>query len=83
VYFQPNSCNTHAGHEWAQGTFLRQPRKVPPAHAQRVYLQVLKLDGLAVIFPTKPYLVELHLNSVFRFSIGWYFPGILPTDTKG
>jgi hypothetical protein len=38
VYFQPNSCNTHAEHEWAQGTFLRQRRKVPPAHAQRVYL---------------------------------------------
>ncbi len=22
LYFQPNSCNTHAEHEWAQGTFL-------------------------------------------------------------
>jgi hypothetical protein len=21
-YHQPNSCNTHAEHEWAQGTFL-------------------------------------------------------------
>jgi hypothetical protein len=31
VYFQPKSCNTHAEHEWAQGTFLRQWRKVPPA----------------------------------------------------
>ncbi len=38
VYFQPNSCNTHAEHQWAQGTFLRQWRKVPPAHAQRVWL---------------------------------------------
>jgi hypothetical protein len=37
VYFQPNSCNTHTDREWAQGTFLRQPRKVPPAHVQRVY----------------------------------------------
>ncbi len=37
MYFQPNSCNAHADHEWAQGTFLRQRRKVPPAHAQRVY----------------------------------------------
>jgi hypothetical protein len=27
--------------------------------------------------------VELHLDLVFRFGIGWYFPGILPTDTKG
>jgi hypothetical protein len=36
VYFQPNYCNTHAEREWAQGTFLRQRRKVPPAHAQRV-----------------------------------------------
>jgi hypothetical protein len=39
MYFQPNSCNTHAEHEWAQGTFLRQRRKVPPAHAQRVLIQ--------------------------------------------
>ncbi len=39
VYFQPNSCNTHAEHEWVRGTFLRQWRKVPPAHAQRVYLE--------------------------------------------
>ncbi len=37
MYFQLNSCNTHAEHEWAQGTFLRQQRKVPPAHAQRVF----------------------------------------------
>jgi hypothetical protein len=37
IYYQPNSCNTHAD-EWAQGTILRQLRKVPPAHAQRVYL---------------------------------------------
>ncbi len=37
MYFQPNSCNTHADCEWAWGTFLRQWRKVPPAHAQRVY----------------------------------------------
>ncbi len=39
VYYQPNSCNTHAEHEWVQGAFLRQWRKVPPAHAQRVYLE--------------------------------------------
>ncbi len=32
-----NSCNTRAEHEWAQGTILRQRRKVPPAHAQQVY----------------------------------------------
>ncbi len=37
MYFQPNSCNTHADCEWAQGTFLRQLRKVPPAHAQQVF----------------------------------------------
>ncbi len=34
--FKPNSCNTHAEREWARRTFLRQQRKVPPAHAQRV-----------------------------------------------
>ncbi len=37
MYFQPNSCNTHAEREWAQGTLLRQQRKVPPAQAQRVF----------------------------------------------
>ncbi len=40
VYFQPNSYNTHAECEWAQGTFLRQRRKVPPAHAQWVWLEI-------------------------------------------
>jgi hypothetical protein len=40
VYFQPNSCNTHTEYEWAQGTLLRQWRKVPPAHPQRVHLQI-------------------------------------------
>jgi hypothetical protein len=39
MYFQCNSCKTHAEHEWAQGTFQRQWRKVPPAHAQCVYLE--------------------------------------------
>ncbi len=39
VYYQPNSCNTHAEHECAGGTFLRQRNKVPPAHAQRVNLE--------------------------------------------
>jgi hypothetical protein len=34
-----NSCNTHADHEWAGGTFLRQRKKVPSAHAQQVYLE--------------------------------------------
>ncbi len=38
VYFQPNSCNAHADSEWARGTFLRQRRKVPPAHVQRVFI---------------------------------------------
>jgi hypothetical protein len=28
-------------------------------------------------------ILELHLDSVFWFGIGRYFPGILPTDTKG
>jgi hypothetical protein len=37
VYYQPNSCNSHAVPEWAGGTFQRQQRKVPPAHAQRVF----------------------------------------------
>jgi hypothetical protein len=36
MYFQPNSCNTHAERERARGTFLRHWGKVPPAHAQRV-----------------------------------------------
>jgi hypothetical protein len=27
--------------------------------------------------------LELHLDLVFWFGIGWYFPGILPTNTKG
>jgi hypothetical protein len=40
VYFQPNSCNTHAEREWAQGTFLRQRRKVPPAQVQQVFLAI-------------------------------------------
>jgi hypothetical protein len=39
MYYQPNSCTTHAEREWAGGTFLRQRKKVPPAHAQRVYLE--------------------------------------------
>jgi hypothetical protein len=26
--------------EWAQGTFLRQQRKVPPAHVQQVFIFV-------------------------------------------
>ena len=41
LYFQPNSCNVHTqsmNGEWAPGTFLRQRRKVPPAHAQQVLL---------------------------------------------
>jgi hypothetical protein len=38
VYCQPNSCTTHAEHEWAGRTFLRQQKKVPPAHAQRVFI---------------------------------------------
>jgi hypothetical protein len=40
VYYQPNSCNTHAEHEWAGGTFLRQQKKVPSAHVQQVFLSV-------------------------------------------
>ena len=28
-------------------------------------------------------MLELHLDSVFQFGISRYFPGILPTDTKG
>jgi hypothetical protein len=40
VYFQPNSCNTHTEREWAQGTFLRQRRKFPPTHTQRLYFSV-------------------------------------------
>ncbi len=36
VSYQPNSCNTHAEHEWVRGTFLRQRRKFLPAHGQQV-----------------------------------------------
>jgi hypothetical protein len=35
--FPPNSCITHAEREWARGTFIRQRRKISPAHAQRVF----------------------------------------------
>jgi hypothetical protein len=35
--YQPNSCSTHAEHELAGGTFLRQRKKVAPAHAHRVF----------------------------------------------
>ncbi len=42
VYFQPNSCNTHAEREWAQGTFLRQRRKVPPAHPHGCLVKIGK-----------------------------------------
>jgi hypothetical protein len=38
VYNQPNSCNTHTECEGAGGIFLRQRKKVPPAHVQQVYL---------------------------------------------
>ncbi len=44
VYFQPYSCNTHAECEWAQGTFLRQWIKVPPAHVQRVFIYGIYLE---------------------------------------
>jgi hypothetical protein len=27
--------------------------------------------------------IELYPDSVFWFGIGWYFPGIFPTDTEG
>jgi hypothetical protein len=26
---------------------------------------------------------ELYPDSVFQFGIGWYFPGIFPSDTEG
>jgi hypothetical protein len=39
MYYQPNSWNKHAEHEWVGGNFLRQLKKVPLAHAQRVYLE--------------------------------------------
>ncbi len=38
VYYQPYSCNTYKEHEGAGGTFLRQRKKGPTAHTQRVYL---------------------------------------------
>jgi hypothetical protein len=33
------AISTHAEREWAGGTFQRQRKKVPPAHAQLVYLE--------------------------------------------
>ncbi len=29
------------------------------------------------------YQLELYPDSVFLFGVGWYFPGIFPTDTEG
>ncbi len=40
MYYQPNLCTTHTEREWAGGTFLRQQKEVPPAHAQWVYLEL-------------------------------------------
>jgi hypothetical protein len=40
MYYQPNSCNTQAAREWAGGTFLRQRKKVPPAHVQQVFFSL-------------------------------------------
>ncbi len=39
MYYLPNSYTTHAEHEWAGVTFLRQLKKVSPAHALQVYLE--------------------------------------------
>jgi hypothetical protein len=39
MYYRPNSYTTDADCEWAGGTILRQQKKVPPAHMQRVYLE--------------------------------------------
>jgi hypothetical protein len=67
VYYQPNSCTTHAECEWARGTFLRQRRKVPPAHAQRVF-SVDKTKNLLVIFfawERSRYLVLLHFYLIW------------------
>ncbi len=34
------ACTTHSEHErWAEGSFLRQRKKIPPAHAQRLIFQ--------------------------------------------
>ncbi len=54
MYFQPNSCNTHADREWARVTFLRQQRKVPPAHAQRMYKKHKNLPPGALYFSACP-----------------------------
>ncbi len=42
--YQPNSYNTHAESEWAGGTFLRQQKKVPPAHAQWVLMETTQRE---------------------------------------
>ncbi len=48
--FQHDLCNTHAEHEWVQGTFLRKRRKVPPAHAQRVCITHTKITPEILAF---------------------------------
>ncbi len=39
VYYQPNSCTSHTEHEWAGRNLSKTAEKVPPAHAQWVYLE--------------------------------------------
>ncbi len=91
VYFQPNSCNTRAECEWAQGTFLRQWRKVPPAYAQRVYFTATFVRSLFPVcnsrevsrIMTVSYKItlELYTDLVFLVVIWLVFLGIYQTDT--
>ncbi len=64
MYYKPTSRtiyvdHTPAGHGWAGETFLRQRKKVPPAQAQRVYLE----KGS---YPAPPILMSLSVCNEYQ-----------------
>ncbi len=63
MYYQPNSCNTYAEHEWAGGIFLRQQKRVPQAQAQRVYLEE------PIRYPVHTGLISLSVHPSVRPSV--------------
>jgi hypothetical protein len=70
LFYQPNSCTTHAESEWAGGTFLRQRRKVPPAHTQRVYFSVCPSVSPSVCLEYEKN-VDLNVGILIRVSVGF------------
>jgi hypothetical protein len=89
VYFQPISCNTHAEYEWAQETFLRQRRKVPPAHVQQVYLEEpirlpsphrINFSVCLSVRPSVPYenTENFHVGIKIRVSTWSFFSVVYP-----